>query len=300
MIQEHCIGEIAAGQELSGATFLEDYVTPGKPVLVKGAVRGWEAVKRWEPAYFSEIGGDLEVPVKMADVVKGQTVQMRLRDYVSALYEYESESGRSETASGTYPYLHDIPVFHLIPELAEDVSPFPTEYFPRWYHRNILDYAQFFMSATGSKTPLHFDTLQTHNLFFQIHGRKEFILIPGSQKDLCYMRGWRWSAVDASCPDYDRYPRFRHATPTTVVVDPGDMLFMPSGTLHEVTTLSPSVSFNIDWHTPGTAIKGVLSGLHGAPRDNVYYNTMIALGLCLHVPSTWVFPYYKSYLSYIS
>ena len=164
----------------------------------------------------------------------------------------------------------------------------------------ILRYAQFFMSATGSRTPLHFDTLCTHNLFFQIHGRKRFILIPPSQRRYCYMQGWRWSAVDASAPDERRHPLFRQATPSVVELEPGDMLFMPSETLHEVVTLTPSISFNIDWHTPRSVLRGLLSGLRGAPRENVFYNLLVTLGVCFRVPSAWLFPFYRSYLSYLS
>lgn len=292
--------EIETRESLSAAAFEEEFVTPGRPVLLRGAVSAWKAIGTWEPTYFAERAGDLTVTVKTGDVASGETARLPLRDYVVGLYEYERALRGGEVTTGSYPYLHDIPVFHLVPELVADVSPFPVQYFPRWYRRNVLAFAQFFMSATGSKTPLHFDTLLTHNLFFQVHGKKRFILVPADQTDRCYMRGWRWSEVDATHPDLDRFPLFGQTTPASITVEPGDMLFMPSGTLHEVVTLTPSVSFNVDWHTKRTALTGVLSGLRGAPGGNVYYNALIALGVALHVPETLIFPFYKSYLSYIS
>lgn len=294
------VAEVPAGQPLSGAAFFEEFVARRRPVVARGRVRSWRAIDLWDPAFFARVAGQLEVPVKTGDVTLGASERRLLSVYAGELQEYETALHLNEVASGTLPYLHDVPIFHLLPQLASDVSSFPAEYFPGWYHDGILRYAQFFMSGTGSRTPLHFDTLCTHNLFFQIYGRKRFILIPPSQKKYCYMRGWRWSAVNASAPDTDRYPEYRKTTPVVVELEPGDMLYIPSETLHEVITLSPSISFNIDWHTRGTAIRGVLSGLRGAPGGNVFYNLLIFLGVCLGVPSALLFHYYKSYLSYIS
>ncbi len=300
MLPHGGVTEIPAGQPLSGPAFFERFVARRSPVVVRGRVRSWPAVERWDPAWFARTAGELEVPVKTGNVALGSRELRRLADHVRQLHAYEEALRRNDAAPGSFPYLHDVPIFHLIPALEADVSPFPVEYFPSWYHDGILRYAQFFMSATGSRTPLHFDTLCTHNLFFQIHGRKRFILIPPSQRRYCYMRGWRWSAVDASAPDERLHPLFRQATPSVLELEPGDMLYMPSETLHEVVTLTPSISFNIDWHTPRSAVRGLLSGLRGAPRENVLYNLVVALGVCLRVPSTWLFPFYRSYLSYIS
>jgi hypothetical protein len=300
MPPESGIAEVPAGEPLPASTFFQEFVAHGRALLVRARTGHWNAIATWSPAFLAAIAGELEVPVKTGDIALGRTERLRLGDYVERLQAYDAALARGDATPGTFPYLHDIPLFHLVPRLAADVSPFPTEYFPRWYHAGILRYAQFFMSATGSRTPLHFDTLCTNNLFFQVHGRKRFILISASQKRHCYMRGWRWSAVNASQPDYHAHPQFRHVTPTVVDIEPGDMLFIPSCTLHEVITLSPSISFNVDWHTPATALRGVLSGLRGAPLQNVFYNLLIASGVCLRVPADWLFPYYRSYLSYIS
>lgn len=283
----------------SGADFYDRYVKTGRPVLVKGMLRQWEALRKWDPDYFAEIAGELAMPVKV-DIAAGKTRKMPVREYVAELKAYEVQLNRKKVEPGLFPYLHDVPIFHFIPELANDVQPFPLQYFPRWYHENILRYAQFFMSATGSVTPLHFDTLYTNNLFFQVYGAKRFILIPPDQKKYCYRRGWRWTEVSAGQPDFDKYPLFRNATPFSLPVEVGDMLFIPSGTLHEVQTLSPSISFNIDWHTPKTVLKGLLSGFEGAPLKNVYFNALICAGLYMHIPSKFIFPFYKSYLNYIS
>jgi hypothetical protein len=188
----------------------------------------------------------------------------------------------------------------VYPELIPDIQPFPLHLFPKWYWPRWHDYIQFFMGSTGSLTPLHFDTLLTNNLFFQVVGRKTFILIPDVQKQYCYIEGWRWAKFDPSRPDFDKYPLAAATTPVEVVLEPGDTLYIPPGTLHQVHGLSFSISFNIDWHTARSACTGMMTVLRGAPMKNGYYNLLSFVGLGLKVPARCVFPYYKSYLNYVS
>jgi hypothetical protein len=61
-----------------------------------------------------------------------------------------------------------------------------------------------------------------------------------------------------------------------------------------------TISFNIDWHTAGSALEGVTSVVHGAPLKNGYYNLLSYLGLGLRVPAKYIFPFYRSYLTYVS
>jgi len=83
-------------------------------------------------------------------------------------------------------------------------------------------------------------------------------------------------------------------------LSPGDVLYIPPKTLHQVHGLSASISFNIDWHTPKSSLEGSLSFLQGAPARNIYYNFLIFLGLSIKIPSETIFKYYKTYLNYVS
>ena len=195
---------------------------------------------------------------------------------------------------------NDVPLFYYIPELIEEVNPFPKELIPDWYSQNWANYVQFFIGPKDSVTPLHFDTLGTHNLFFQVGGEKEFTLIPPEQKKFCYMNSWRWSKLDPSKPDLGKFPLSKKITSTSVKVEGGDVLYIPPYTLHHVRSLSDSISFNIDWHTSASAKKGVLSIFKGAPFKNGYYNLMLYVGLGLGIPEKYIYPRLKSYMSYVS
>lgn len=283
---------------ISRDTFYKEYVNKEKPVLIKSLTKNWSALD-WSGEYFKQNEGRVKLAVKTGDVSEGKRESMLLSNYIELLKNYEEELNQGNNPSNP-GYLHDIPFFHIFPKFKKDIEPFPVHLFPKWYWHNWHNYIQFFMGATGSLTPLHFDTLGTNNLFFQVVGSKRFILVPASQKDLCYIEGWRWAKFDPSNPDYDKFPKAKNADIMEVIVGPGDILFIPSGTLHQVHGLSHSISFNIDWHTAKSATKGIMTLFEGAPKKNVYYNFLAFLGLSLKVPSKYIFPYYKSYLNYVS
>jgi hypothetical protein len=284
---------------ISRKSFYNDFVKPGRPVVIRKMTSEWSALHKWNSSYFKSIEGDLKLATKTGEVSAGNRKSMYLSQYVELLEDYEARLKNGEEPPRP-PYLHDVPLFYLLSNLIKDIEPFPLELFPKWYWKNWHNYIQFFMGGTGSLTPLHFDTLYTHNLFFQVTGRKRFILISPEQKSNCYIEGWRWAKLDASRPDFVKFPKAKEVQIAEVVLEAGDILFMPSGTLHQVHGLSYSISFNIDWHTPQSAKKGVFSLFEGAPRKNVYYNSLVLLGVGLKVPSNIIFPFYKSYLNYVS
>ncbi len=164
-----------------------------------------------------------EVPLKILHESTSEVVRKPLDDYLS---EFEAHEGCSsgETAQES-AYLHDIPLTALLPKAADDLEHFPADDFPAWYRNNWVNFAQVFLGPAHSLTPLHFDCLLTHNLFFQIKGRKRFILIPAEHLKFCYRHSWRWCEVNAEKPDWARFPLYAQAQPFEVIVDPGDRLF---------------------------------------------------------------------------
>lgn len=278
--------------------FYREFVAKRRPVVIRSLTSDWRA-RGWDPDYLRDLGGTTKLAVKQGNVAEGRRRSVSLAEYADSVERYEAqlEAGKPTENPG---YLHDVPIFRFFPDLKSDVDPFPLHLFPRWYWRNWEEYAQFFVGPTGSVTPLHFDTLLTHNLFFHLAGRKRFILIPADQRALCYTRNWRWTRFDPTDPDYDAFPLAEQSTPVSVELEPGDVLYLPTGTLHHVTNLSLSISFNIDWHTADSARQGVTSVFHGAPWKNGYYNLLSFLGVGLGFPSKYVLPLYKSYLTYVS
>jgi hypothetical protein len=285
---------------LSCNDFKANYVNKLRPVLISGFTHNWEAFKKWSPAYFKKIASHTKIPVKEFGISNGiKSSSWTMGQYADFLENYD-KSNEKKKVDTPPPYCHDVPIFGLIQELVQDIQPFPLNYLPRWYWHAWWQYLQFFMGPSNSITPLHFDCLLTNNLFFQIIGRKRFTIIPAEDSEYCYRHAWRWFMVDPENPDFNKYPQYRKARPIEVIVNPGDILYLPPGTLHHVRSLDTSISFNIDWHTKRSSLKGLAAIFRGMPAQNVYYNFLSAAGLVFNIPSQIVFPFYKSYLNYVS
>ena len=56
-----------------------------------------------------------------------------------------------------------------------------------------------------------------------------------------------YSPVDAEQPDLSRFPRFRGAPLRRAVVEPGDLLYIPSLWWHQAHSLTTSISVNVWW-----------------------------------------------------
>lgn len=285
---------------LSAGDFANFYVRAARPVVVRGALKECAAVSDWTFDYLRRHAGGLKTPLKEWTASGIKISHMPLADYLDGLELYEKRRAAGEPGRETPYYLHDIPLTSVFRDASADLAAFPQDYFPSWYGADWPKFAQMFLGPSSSLTPLHFDCLLTHNLFFQVSGRKRFTLFPHEDLQRCYPYEWRWCRVDVEQPDHERYPLYREARGVEVVVGPGDLLYMPPGTLHHVRSLDCALSFNVDWHTKDSALKGLLAVTRGMPLQNVYYNALIAFGMWTGVSSKSVMPFYKSYLSYVS
>ncbi|MCK1452850.1 cupin-like domain-containing protein [Bradyrhizobium sp. 35] len=286
--------------QLSDQDFVTNYVDAMSPVILRGGCSDWIACQRWSPQYFDQVAGSLSVTVKTLKSGQIEVSSWRLADYARFIMAQPSSADGVSSDAAAMPYCHDIPLLGLVPSLAEDCQPFPVTFLSSWYRQHWWRYTQFFMGPIGTVTPLHFDTLLSHNLFFQIYGAKKFIIIPPKHAEFCGRRGWRWFDIDPEQPDYLRFPQYRQATPLVITVNAGDILYMPPGTLHHVRSLSASISFNIDWHTERSVLEALTQSSKEMPREVVHYNAITALALIAKIPEPITFPLYQPYLSYVS
>lgn len=293
------LSEIDVRSYLKAKDFWEEYLLTQTPVVIKGVTSEWQALRKWNLEYFASTAPNICITAKKYTNNGVLVEQYTMGEYVSLLSR-RNMFQRDDVSAVELPYCHDIPIFCLKENLVNDILPFPLEFLPSWYRSEWWKYMQFFMGPSKSLTPLHFDCLLTNNLFFQVSGRKRFTLLSYKEGKYCGRSGWRWYELDPENPDFDRYPYYKDCHPVTIVVNPGDILFMPAGTLHHVRSLDESISFNIDFHTTKTSLNGVFAIARGMPVRNFYYNFLSSLGLILKIPSRIIFPFYKSYLNYVS
>ncbi|MEV5546744.1 cupin-like domain-containing protein [Streptomyces sp. NPDC052309] len=285
--------------ELSPEEFRAAYMGR-RPVVMRGAAAHMPAVSTWSAAHLGKVAPDQQVRVKVGTVSAGRTALVRLADYARELAAWDAAVARGDDAGDPPGYLHDVPLLSMVPALRHDLEPFPCDYFPPFFRNRWWAFTQFFVGPARAVTPLHFDTLLTHNLFFQIQGSKRFVMVADAERDKCHTYNWRWAAVDPEAPDLDRYPLFRDATVLTCDVEAGDVFYMPPGTLHKVISPGASISFNIDWHDRASALRGLAAVREGMPLKNLRYNLLFALGVVAGVPRSVLMPGLRSYYSYIS
>lgn len=229
------------------------------------------------------------------------TQYMTLDEYNRQLTKWYLDINLGLIADDLYPpYLHDTPILKNCPHLAKHLSGFPAGYLPNWYHSCWQKFCLFFIGPSKGTTPLHFDSCETNNLFFQVSGKKKLILIPNDERLKPYRINWQWSTLNAQAPN-DQEARLLQSIGTKeVILQSRDILYMPPRTWHQVSMIEPGISFNIDWHTSKSAMKSLLSLFRKSPIRNAFnYNLPLALGLTFGVPAVLLIPWIEKHLDYV-
>ena len=285
-------------KNINDIKLINEHVNSFKPLLVRNINALKQPCEKWTPEYIAALNPNLEIPTKQYESNESINIKrLTLSEYSEYL---KKRRNNPNYQNEEILYCHDIPIFSLINDLIADIKPFFLPVLPKWYHEKWWQYAQFFMGPQGSWTPLHFDCLLTNNIFFQVRGKKLFTLIKPSDGKYCGRYNWRWFEFNPEKPDYQKFSNMQQIKMEQIIVNPGDMLYMPPGMLHAVRGLEESISFNIDFHTNKSVSIALTKIFFGMPKKNWYYNLICALGLILKMPSRYLFPFYKSYLNYVS
>ncbi|KAG1687999.1 HSPB1-associated protein 1 [Nymphon striatum] len=105
------------------------------------------------------------------------------------------------------------------------------------------------IGSKGALTPCHQDSYG-YNIVSQLYGRKKWILFDPSDSSCLYPtripfeESSVFSKVDMLNPDLEHFPKFSESTPFCVVLEPGDVLYVPHHYWHFVQALENSISIN--------------------------------------------------------
>ena len=212
-----------------------------KPVVVRGAVKWWPALKKWtQPHYLYEALKNLDLPV-----VSQKKVFLRGTDDFEAMgtigndltrlfksYDPTSEwhhyTGMSATSGSS---------------LAPDLEPLP-KLFDKlpWETRT----AKLWASNGDIDSGLHFDE-NKGGFVMTVVGEKHVCLFPNGDAENLYMRNGYESGIfilkDITMANRAKYSKVWNAHPMVATLKPGDLLYIPHRWFHEV--YSPAVSISI-------------------------------------------------------
>jgi hypothetical protein len=235
--------------KLTAAEFARDFAATETPVILTRLIEDWPARERWSAEYFQDRFGDVELGVEVVEGGRASDNQHFLGAKTSrrlALGRYIDLA--ANRADGVL-YAAEQPLRKLFPEAARDLRRVP-------YLSPLLcalsgNSELLWIGSRGCASGLHFDEL--HNFNIQVVGRKRWVIFPKTQQPLLYLpsalRRSHFSPIDYESPDYERFPKYREATPIQFDVQPGETLFLPGGWVHHVRTLEFSINVNLWWLT---------------------------------------------------
>jgi hypothetical protein len=219
--------------ELSLSEFRNEYLYPGKPVVITDVMESWPARSRWTLDYFKTRYADAQVTVchlRGERYAPSNTEEVRLGAFVDRI---------QTTSFDKYPcYIRDDwRLFLTYRELLADYEV--PKYFFDWFTFlpgfMRLVYPRMFIGPRGALTPLHLDIWGTHAWLAQLVGRKRWLLFSPDQRPLLYD-----CKVQPQNPDFKRFPLFQKSRPVEAIIGPGDLIFVPGGWAHEVVSLDPT------------------------------------------------------------
>src|SRR5262249_32733954 len=120
----------------------------------------------------------------------------------------------------------------------------------------------FWLGPAGTVTPLHHD--MTNNGLAQIVGRKRVKLVAPHYTPVLYNDRHCFSRVDPEAVDLARFPKASAIRVLDVVVEPGEILFIPIGWWHHVRSLETSISISFTHFRAENQFQDGYEGLLGA------------------------------------
>lgn len=224
MLQQLQLQSLPRVDVLDRETFIEHYLKPGKPVIMRSFAAHWPAMQKWTYEYLKTGCGAVEVPLyEEAFAGSGNDYmaaakKMKFADYLDLIQ-----------AEPTHLRMFLFDVFKHMPNLLADFD------YPDLGITFLKRFPFFFFGGEGSYVDIHYDLDHSHVFLTQFAGTKQVILYgPHNSKHL-YQHLFTVSCnIDFRNPDLERYPKLLDAIGYEGTLEHGDTLFIPSKWWHYV------------------------------------------------------------------
>ena len=198
-------------------------------------------------------------------LVRPPLTSMRLADFFALMQKTDME-GSGETCIPETFYIEYLALHQYLGAGMEELIPLPDA-----ANTDMLEplVTNLWIGNKPTTSPLHYDDYE--NLLCQIWGRKELILYPPSDLTSLYYVGRPkgkltygypskftrdpatvdqgsfvfGSSVNLDAPDMRRHPKFKNASPIRVVLEPGDVIYLPAYWHHEVQSIPDDDGLNV-------------------------------------------------------
>jgi hypothetical protein len=218
--------------------FVNNYLKPRKPLIIRKATETWPALQKWTFDYLKETVGDVVVPLydsSKADPSKpinASAAEMKFGDYIDLI-----QKGPTDLRI----FLFD-PIKYA-PKLLDDYRS-PTDLLGGFLDK----YPNMFFGGKGSVTFLHYDIDLAHIFHTHFNGRKRVILFDNKWSERLYCIPFATYALedyDIENPDFNKFPALDGVEGQEAILEHGDTLFMPTGFWHWMKYLDGSFSISL-------------------------------------------------------
>jgi hypothetical protein len=229
-------GEIERRHQLSRLEFLRDYYSTNRPVVITGMMDDWPAMRKWNLDYFSRSFGEREIEVQMGRTA-GTNYEIEREKYISKIRFgdfVEKVRAAGETNDFYLTANNNSSNRKVLAELWDDIVQIP-EYLASDRPGGFL-----WMGPKGTITPFHHDL--TNNIMAQVIGRKLVKIAPSWEIPIMRNNLHCFSQIDGRvAPPAPRPPRDEPQI-YEIILNPGEVLFLPIGCLYYVQGIDISVT----------------------------------------------------------
>ncbi|MFN3189919.1 MAG: cupin-like domain-containing protein [Aureliella sp.] len=235
--------EVDVVDRVDAETFRRDYISRNRPLKMTGMMASWPAMQRWSFDFFRGLNSDSKIHLEVGNVMQEDTRFRReaFKDFIEDLIEDDGDAGKPKA------YLSVFRLFDYFPHLRDDVD------FSILDDHKVKASSSGWLGPAGTVTGYHIDW--GDNILAQIHGRKRLHLAapvdtPNMYVSKKFDQGTTISEVDLNDVDHERFPKFRQVRHAEIILNPGEMIFIPRGWWHHVQSLDKSISVSnitFDW-----------------------------------------------------
>lgn len=232
--------------DISDEEFLSQCYEPNLPKVFRGAAKNWPAVQKWSTEFFKTNYGHYQVElIDNAGLAPGQQREvMTLGDYIT------------QVEGGSRKYLK-------FSDIVNEDDGLKSDFDLAWLRKMVAlplswgEDLKTFMGVGGTLTPLHIGFSPV--LFIQVTGQKKWHFYPSTDRLFLNAKteraSYMFSDADPYKKDDPKFPLFKYAKHYEITLNPGDVLWFPSFTWHQVENVTPSIGIRYGRGSFGTAFK---------------------------------------------
>lgn len=241
-------------KHITSREFVETYCKNNEPVVIENFNGHWPAIKKWDSEYLIDHIGDEVVLCSQSKNEKhpdfhsftknGQVpLPMKFSEYIAKI-SGDDDLVNSRIALNRIVFEHGAKTSHRqhlkLGSLANDIN------MPTLLSRNNLEVGVIWIQGKRTQSWLHTDPYE--NLYTQVQGTKRLLLMHPEESSNVYnnRKYGGYCEVDAFEPDLKQFPDFEKASIYEVILNPGDLLYIPAFWFHAVESLG-AINVTVNW-----------------------------------------------------